>query len=134
MYGEYFGNWGAKATIYRFDAIKDGKVVESVTKNPNKQGSLKVTTDTTALCEEDTYDVASIRIEVVDQHGERLTYFQEPVCFKASGSIEIVGPKLVSLKGGACGTYVKTRQEKGNGILSIECAGMERADIHFVVS
>lgn len=92
-----------------------------------------MTTDTTQLCEEDTYDVASIRIEVVDQYGERLTYFQEPVCFEISGSIELIGPKVVSLRGGVIGTYVKTKQETGKGTLSIRCGLMEQVDIHFVV-
>ena len=27
LYGKYVGNWGDAATVYRFDAVKDGKIV-----------------------------------------------------------------------------------------------------------
>jgi len=43
LYGKYVGNWGGAATVWRFDAIKDGEVVATVTCCPNAKLHLDVT-------------------------------------------------------------------------------------------
>ncbi len=37
LYGRYIGNWGQKVPRYRFEAVKDGKVVSVITRQPMKQ-------------------------------------------------------------------------------------------------
>lgn len=51
LYTKYIGDWGGTATVYRFDAIKDGKVVKSVTKEPVREIRLEAEADHTILTE-----------------------------------------------------------------------------------
>ena len=76
LYTKYIGDWGGTATIYRFDAIKDGKVVKSVTKEPVREIRLEAEADHTILTEQHSYDVALVRIRAVDDHGNVLPFYQ----------------------------------------------------------
>ena len=79
LYTKYIGDWGGTATVYRFDAIKDGKVIKSVTKEPVREIRLEAEADHTILTEQHSYDVALVRIRAVDDHGNVLPFYQEPV-------------------------------------------------------
>ena len=51
IYTKYIGDWGGAARVYKFEAIKHGKVVKTVIKEPVK--SLKISAEanaTEALC------------------------------------------------------------------------------------
>ena len=133
LYGRYIGNWGDKATVYRFEAIKDGKVVKTVSKTPFTSLALKVTPSSTVLMEGDTYDVASIRVEMTDQNGNRLPFFNEAVTAELDGAAEIIGPKTVMLRGGSGGTYIKTIGVSGKAVLKLTYFGCETA-IDFTVN
>ena len=119
LYGKYVGNWGGEATKWRFDAVKDGEVVKSVTRQPGQTAQLIVTVSTSTLCEGSTYDAAAVRITAADIYGNALPYYQEPVTLRTEGEIELIGPSLISLKGGCGGTYVKTTGKCGSGRLYI---------------
>ena len=56
LYTKYIGDWGGTATVYRFDAIKDGKVIKSVTKEPVREIRLEAEADHTILTEQHSYD------------------------------------------------------------------------------
>ncbi|NLY48603.1 MAG: glycoside hydrolase family 2 protein [Clostridiales bacterium] len=133
LYYEYAGGWGGKSFSYRFEAIKNGRVVKEVVKGPVGKPQLKYRVSSTSLKEEETYDVALVRITAHDRNGNRLYYYQEPVVLKASGAIEIIGPKVLSLRGGAAGIFVKTRGMKGEGALTICPVGLEEKHIYFRV-
>ncbi len=122
LFSKYIGNWGDKITTYRFDAIVDGKVVKSVSKGPLSQVAFSVTSDTQTLIDGEggTYDVASVRITAVDQYGNSLPYYQEPIALTVSGPLALIGPSVVSFKGGMCGTYVKTTGFAGRATLKIQ--------------
>ncbi|MDO5293198.1 MAG: glycoside hydrolase family 2 TIM barrel-domain containing protein [bacterium] len=134
LYGKYIGNWGSTVTTYRFEAIKNGKVVKVVEKQPMTKAHLHVTVDHTDLVEESTYDVASIRIEVRDEHENLLPYFQEPVSFQVEGELELIGPNVISLKGGMGGAYVKTKKTNGLGFLTIKTANLDEVRVPFTIS
>lgn len=119
LYGKYVSNWGGEATEWRFDAIKDGKVVKSVTKKPGRQAYIEVEVSHTRLVESDTYDVAAVRIRATDEYGNPAVYYQEPVCLSCSDNISIIGPDIISLKGGFGGTYVKTKGVSGHAELKV---------------
>jgi beta-galactosidase len=119
LYYKYIGSWGGQSTSFRFDAIRDGKVVKTIHKSPNQKSRMLIESDTTNLIEEETYDVAAIRIRVVDEWGNQLSYFQEPIELLTEGSIELIGPKIISLKGGMGGTYLKTKGVNGDGVLTL---------------
>jgi len=133
LYYEYAGGWGGKSISYRFEAIKNGRVVKEVVKSPVKRAYLEIKASSTLLKEEETYDVALVRITAHDQNGNRLYYYQEPLMLKATGVIEIIGPKVISLRGGAAGTFVKTKGVRGEGVLSIRSEGMEEKQVYFKV-
>lgn len=133
LYLKYIENWGGTAITYRFEAIKDNQIVKIIEKKPVNKPRLVVTTDTTKLKEEATYDVAGIRITAVDDCGNRLFYFQEPLILEAWGSVELIGPKTVSLKGGAAGTYVRTKGIKGEGGLRIHQEDIGETIVKFEV-
>ena len=119
LYGKYIGNWGGEATKWRFDAVKGGKLICSVTRSPGQRVHLEVSTSKTQLCEGDTYDAAAVRIRAVDEHGNLAPYWQEPVILKCSGPIMLIGPEIISLKGGSGGCYVKTCGSSGSAELFV---------------
>lgn len=125
LFYDYVGNWGGKATEYRLDAIQKDAVVKSIYKQPMQSFVLRVDVDATDLIESSTYDVATLRISAVSEHGELLTYFSEAVEIIAEGAIEVIGPHHVSMRGGCCGTYVKTVGQAGKGVLKLKCRGEE---------
>ena len=120
LYTKYIGDWGGTATVYRFDAIKDGKVVKSVTKEPVREIRLEAEADHTILTEQHSYDVALVRIRAVDDHGNVLPFYQEPVRLITEGDISIIGPDTIALQGGMGGTYVKSMGRSGQGTLLLQ--------------
>ena len=119
LYTKYAGDWGGTSREYRFDAIMQGKVVKSVTKNPMNKGILKADVYKNVLTDAETYDMTTIRIRAVDEYENLLNYSNEPVKIEVSGPVEIVGPSVVSLRGGMSGTYIKTTGEAGQASVNI---------------
>ena len=119
LYGKYIGNWGAHVPTFRFEAVKDGKVVKTVERSPVRRIALEARADHTELREGATYDVAAVRITALDQNGNRLPFFNGSVVAAAEGPISIVGTRLVQLRGGCGGTYVKTTGQAGLAQLTL---------------
>ena len=63
--------------------------------------------------------MASVRIRILDEHGNVAPYAQLPVQFALEGEAELVGPKVVTAEGGMTGTYVKTLGKTGEAKLTI---------------
>lgn len=119
LYTRYAGDWGGTSREYRFDAIMQGKVVKSVTKSPMNKPSLKADVYKTTLNDADSYDMTPIRITARDEYGNILNYSNEPISISVDGPLEIVGPSVVSLRGGMSGTYIKTIGKSGEATLTI---------------
>ena len=119
LYGKYIGNWGDAVPTFRFEAVKDGKVVKTVERSPVRRIALEARADHTELREGATYDVAAVRITALDQNGNRLPFFNGSVVAAAEGPISIVGTRLVQLRGGCGGTYVKTTGQAGLAQLTL---------------
>ena len=133
LYGKYVGNWGGEATVWRFDAVKDGEVVKSVTCCPNAKLRLEATPSHTALTEGDTYDMAAVRIRILDAHGNTASYSQLPVRLEVEGALELVGPDVVTAEGGMCGTYVRTVGQTGEAVLTVSAGELPPVTISFSV-
>ena len=134
LYNKYVGDWGGSATTYRFEAIKDGKVVKEIKKSPMTQIKFEVKTDRTNLIEENTYDVACIRIRAVDENGNLLNYFNDPLNLSIEGNAEIIGPNTIALSGGMGGTYVRSIGQVGKAVLMISDAyGKEVSKLEFEI-
>ena len=119
LYGKYVGNWGGDAVVYRFDAYIGGKLVKSVLKEAVRSVTIAAECFTSELEEKETYDATAVRIRALDQNGNLLPYFNEPVLLKTEGPVRIIGPSAVSLKGGMGGTYLRTVGEAGQASLHI---------------
>lgn len=135
LYGKYVGNWGAAATVWRFDAIKGGQVVASVTRSPSAALHLEVKASRTELSEGDTYDMAAVRVRILDEYGNLAPYAQLSVGFRLEGeAAELVGPANVTAEGGMCGTYVRTTGKTGIARLTIATAQTEAVTVEFRLS
>ena len=134
LYTRYVGDWGTTSTVYKFEAVRDGKVVKTVIKEPMQQAHLEVKVSAHNLTEGRTYDMAAVRIRALDENGNVLGFFNEPVQFEVKGVLELIGPKTICLQGGMGGTYVKTTGQAGEGILTIENAQTGKICEHFQVA
>ncbi|MCR5230124.1 MAG: glycoside hydrolase family 2 protein [Solobacterium sp.] len=133
LYGKYVGNWGGKATEWRFDAKKNGRTVASVLKTPDSSLHLEVRASSTVLTEGETYDMAAVRIRVLDANGNSVPYAQIPVKLQTSGEIQLVGPDTVCAEGGMTGTYIRTTGKEGKGMLKISTFQTEPVEIEFEI-
>ena len=131
LYNKYTNNWGDTATAYRFDGVKDGKVVSSVTKSPVQSIRLEATASSETLTEGDSYDAALVRISMRDQNGNVLPFCQEAVTLKTQGPIRLIGPETAQLRGGLGGTFVRTCGESGLGVLTLAVVGLEPVTLEF---
>ena len=131
LYTKYIGDWGGSSTEYRFEAIKDGKVVKTVAKTPMKNAKLKAQASSTTLIERNSYDVALVRIQAVDEFDNILYFCGEPLEIIVEGPIEVIGPNIISLKGGQAGVYVKSTGESGTALLKIYNPQLGEKEIRF---
>ena len=133
LYNKYVGDWGGTSTIYRFDAIKDGKVVKSITKEPMKKVHIKTKVSHNELIEKTSYDVAQVRIVIADQNENQAFFYNDPIELKAEGPIEIIGPTILPVRGGMTGVYIKTTGETGTAKLILSNPNLEEKEIEFNV-
>ena len=133
LYGKYIGNWGGEATVWHLEGLTDGKVAAVYTCSPGAKLHLEVTVSHTELHEADTYDMAAVRIRILDEYGNIAPYAQLPVQLSLAGEAELVGPNVVTAEGGMTGTYVKTTGEAGEAVLTIETSQTEPVTVRFSV-
>ncbi|MDE5873973.1 MAG: glycoside hydrolase family 2 protein, partial [Lachnospiraceae bacterium] len=133
LYNRYIGDWGGTSTVYRFDAVKDGEVVKTVYRQPMKKVYIKADIDHTELSENNTYDVAAVRITAADEYGNILNFFNDPICLSVEGPVELIGPSIMSLSGGMGGTYIKTTGKTGEAKLTISSGQAETVTIDITI-
>ena len=134
VYTKHVGNWGGTSTAYRFEAVKDGTIVVTVVKEPMTKVRLVAEADHVHLEEKKSYDVAAVRIQMLDENGNLLNFCNEPLSLTVEGPVELIGASLVSLKGGMTGTYVKTLGKAGKAALTIHSSQAEDVKIEFEVT
>ena len=134
LFGKYVTGWGSDSITWRFDAVKNGKVVKSIIKRPSAKLHLSYQVSRTSLVEGDCYDMSMIRIQVKDEYHNLASYAQLPLNFITTGPIEIVGPNTVVSEGGMTGTYIKTTGEEGEAILTISTPDCSAITIHFTIT
>ena len=134
LYGKYVSNWGGEATEWKFVARKDGKAVAEKIIRPGEKLYLDVRTARTVLAEKDTYDMAAVRVRILDECGSTAHYAQLPVFFEVEGAAELVGPDVVTAEGGMCGCYLRTFGETGDAKLTVCTDQTEPVTIIFNVT
>ena len=118
-WNEYVGAWGGKAKTYKLKGYKNGKLVKEAELGPSNDFVMEVTPNKEYLQNEDTYDTLRIRIEPKDSHGNLAEYSNRVVKVDVEGPIELIGPKEQALLGGQLGIYIKSKNEKGTGKVTI---------------
>ena len=133
LYGKYIAGWGDKTTCWRFVAKNGGETVAEVQRGPVQSVSLRVQADTTTLVEGETWDMATLRFQAVDQSGNILPYCSRIVSIQVDGVLELVGADHIALSGGMAGAYLKTTGVPGNASVTLTCEGMEPVTLEFTV-
>jgi len=75
--------------------------------------------------------VALVRIRAVDDNGNQVSFFNEPLCFETEGPIEVIGENVIGLKGGMAGVFVKTINKPGKATLKIKNSQCETVAVDF---
>ncbi|MBR4556286.1 MAG: glycoside hydrolase family 2 protein, partial [Clostridiales bacterium] len=119
LFAKYVGNWGGKVTEFKFEGIKDGKVVKTVVKAAVTKLNLDLKVSSTVLNEGVTYDVAAIRIKVTDENGNVMSFYNRQALIEVTGDIEILGPSLADINGGMGGVYIRSTGKEGKGSVKI---------------
>ena len=126
LYGKYVSNWGGESTVWRVDAVRYGEVVKSKILTPGNRLHIEATASKLNLTEGDCYDIALVRIRIVDENGNTAPYAQLPIALATEGMIHVEGPQVITAEGGMCGCLVKTDGWGGDGRLIIYTeSGME---------
>ena len=134
LYGKYVGNWGGKATVWRFDGIKNGQIIASVTCCPSAKLHLELKPSHTELKEGATYDMAAVRIRVLDEFGNPAPYAQLPLKLTLTGEAALVGPDVVVSEGGMTGTFLRTIGKSGTARLEVTAEGLPSTYLDFQIS
>ena len=133
LYGKYVGNWGGTATVWQLEAEKDGKVVATAVCSPSDQLHLEVTPSTRVLREKTTYDMAAVRIRILDSYNNIAPYAQLPIELSLEGPAELVGPRVICAEGGMTGTYIKSTGVTGQITLTVRSRQTEPVAVSFSV-
>jgi beta-galactosidase len=129
-----FGTWGRVWREGTFTGYVDGKAVKTMVLPADPvPTTLEVTPDDTALRAGEK-DAVRVVVRVLDQCGNLLPYFEEPVSLALSGPGRIIGPADHTLKGGATGFWVEAGEEKGRLELSVTSRRFAPQSVTFTVS
>lgn len=134
LYGKYVANWGGESTSWRFDGITNGEVTSSVICRPSAKLRLEVKASHTELVERASYDMAAVRVRILDENGNIAPYAQLPVTFTVSGGAELVGSSVTTAEGGMCGAYLRTIGQEGSAVLTVHTEQTEDVIINFTVN
>lgn len=110
---EEFGEWGMTWRDGELVGFRDGKeVVRRHLPADPLPTTLDIAADDTELRAGEK-DTVRVMLRALDQGGNVLGFFDDPVEVSLEGAGRIVGPTLLSFKGGAVGVYVEAGNEVG---------------------
>ena len=81
LYNKYIGDWGGTSTTYRFEAVmvdvstRQERVVKTIIKEPMIERKISAVADHENLIDAESYDVAEVRIQAQDEHGNILPFY-----------------------------------------------------------
>ena len=133
LFNRYMGGWGQESGLWRFTAIRQGEAAEYVEKGAYTRPCLVARAERALLTEGSEYDMTLIHLECKDERGNRIPTAFDPVLLTTEGPIQVVGPRAVSLEGGAFGTYVRTTGEIGEGVLTLTSPTLGSCKLVFTV-
>ena len=133
LFNRYMGGWGQQSGLWRFTAIRNGEAAEYVEKGAYTKPCLVARAERALLTEGSRYDMTLIHLECKDERGNRIPTATDPILLTTEGPIQVVGPRAVSLEGGAFGTYVRTVGQTGEGVLTLTSPTLGSCKLRFSV-
>ena len=121
--------WDGSDQRWTFNGIIGEQVVCTRIVAPPSEAHLVLTSDAPSLHSEETYDLLRCVVRMEDGHGRLLRESTAPVSVSVSGPIQLIGPPLVALAGGATGLYVRTIGEVGTGEITVSASGVPSATV-----
>ena len=131
---EEFGTWGRVWREGTLTGFVDGKAVKTITMPADPvPTTLDVTPDETALRSGEK-DAVRVVVRALDQCGNLLPFFEEPVSLALEGPGRIIGPIDHTLKGGATGFWVEAGDEPGVLNLTVKSRRFATQTITFTIN
>ncbi|OJG00057.1 glycoside hydrolase family 2 protein [Pararhizobium antarcticum] len=131
---EEFGTWGRVWREGTFTGYVDGKVVKSLTLPADPvPTTLEVIPDDTALRAGEK-DAVRVVVRALDQCGNLLPFFEEPVSLSLEGPARIIGPSDHTLKGGATGFWIEAGDERGTLTLTVSSRRFATSTTAFTIN
>ncbi len=120
LFTRYVGNWGAKASLWRFEGLIDDKVVCLESYGEHKASYLEVETRTTKIVLGETYSMVWLNVSIRKEGMTLpLPYAHEPFSVAVEGPLRLVSPALALCEGGTAVVYLRTIGEKGKAKVTI---------------
>lgn len=136
LYCKYVGDREGKMPAYRFEGIKDGEVVVTVTKSPSSEIRLECIVSTDVLKESATYDACAVRVRITDEFGNVMPFYNTPAKVTCKGPIELLGGGSTGdscecdIFGGLGGFYVRTVKDGwGEAEVKVMLPGRDIAEV-----
>ena len=133
LFNRYMGGWGQESGLWRFTAIREGEAAEYVEKGAYTKPCLVAWAERILLTEGSAYDMTLVHLECRDERGNRIPTASDPILLTTEGPIQVVGPRAVSLEGGAFGTYVRTVGQTGEGVLTLTSPTLGSCKLTFTI-
>ena len=123
LYNKYIQNWGQRSSTWFFKAYKGNRVIASKKLGASTEFGYLLRCHHGHLKNGDTYDMARVSLEKVDQFQTRMPYSQEVIHVETEGPIEVVGPKEFALVGGSSAIFVKSLPVKKETLATLKVKG-----------
>ncbi|OCP35935.1 glycoside hydrolase family 2 protein [Ensifer sp. LC163] len=131
---EEFGTWGRVWREGTITGYVDGEPVKTLTLPADPvPATLEVIADDLELRASEK-DAVRVVVRALDQCGNLLPYFEEPVILSLAGPGRIIGPSEHTLKGGATGFWIEAGDAKGKLELTVKSRRFDTQSITFTVS
>lgn len=120
IWGENVTSWGSDNGVLTLKAYnEEGQLLASQNLGPSLHYRYEAKINKTKLVNQATYDTLKVTITCLDSNNLRNPYDFSVVSLETSGPIQILGPKLQALHGGALSVYVGSILAKGRGVLTL---------------
>jgi beta-galactosidase len=118
---EEFGEWGMTWRDGELIGYVNGEIVERrhLAADPVPT-TLEIAADDTELHVGEK-DTVRVMLRALDQGGNLLGFFDDPIQLQLDGPGRLIGPDLLSFKGGAVGVYIEAGDVAGSLTLSATC-------------
>lgn len=131
---EEFGEWGMTWRDGTIIGYLDGVAVKSIFMPADPvPTNLEMVADADLL-KKGCKDTTRVILRALDQAGNVMPFFNEPVTLALEGPGRLIGGSLVSFKGGVVGVYVEAGESSGVMTLTAHGSGFQAEKIEITVS